>query len=417
MIGFQGRPARARGLALLLAAAVLAPIAAASSAAAQVPDPETTAAAPTQAEFRRFVEALWPEARQRGVSRATFDEAFRDVSPDPKIVALTKKQSEFVRPIWEYIGGAVSASRLQRGREMAQRYAAQFDAAERAYGVPRAVILGVWGMETNYGSFTGNIYAVRALATLTYVRYRGEFFRNELLTALQILEEDHIDRAKMLGSWAGAMGQTQFMPSSFMRFAVDGDGDGQRDIWSSVPDAIASTANYLKEHGWTPGLPWGYEVALPDGFDFRNLRQTFAGWGQLGVARVDGRALPGGGEATLLLPAGAGGPAFLVTANYDVIKAYNASDAYALGVGHLGDRVLGGPAIQGDWPTKERMLDKDQRVEVQKRLMALGFYQGETDGKHGSRTRDAVRQFQLRRGLVPDGYANVAVLEQLRRAR
>jgi lytic murein transglycosylase len=413
MIGFHGRPSRAL---VLLTTGLLVTALAPAPAFAQATT-SATSAAPGQGDFRRFVEALWPEARQSGVSRATFDDAFRGVSPDPKIVALTKKQSEFVRPIWDYINGAISNARLQRGREMAQRYAAQFEAAERNFGVPRSVILGVWGMETNYGSFTGNIYAVRALATLAFVRYRGDFFRNELLTALQILEQDHIGRDKMLGSWAGAMGQTQFMPSSFVRFAIDGDGDGRRDIWSSIPDAIASTANYLKEHGWTRGLPWGYEVALPDGFDFRNLRQTFGAWSGLGVQRVDGRPLPGGGEATLFLPAGASGPAFLVTANYDVIKAYNASDAYALAVGHLGDRVLGGPALQGDWPTNERMLDRDQRVEVQRRLAALGHYQGETDGKHGSRTRDAVRRFQLERGLVPDGYANLALLERLRQAR
>jgi lytic murein transglycosylase len=411
MPGTFGPAGAARRLVLAAGLALAAPLPALAQAT-------TGATAPQAGEFKRFVEALWPEARQRGVSRATFDDAFRGVTaPDPKIVALTKKQSEFVRPIWDYVAGAISPARLQRGREAAQAYQAQFEAAERAYGVPRSVILGVWGMETNYGSFTGDIYAVRALATLAFVRYRGEFFRNELLTALQILEDDHVGRDKMRGSWAGAMGQTQFMPTSFMRFAVDGDGDGARDIWSSVPDAIASTANYLKEHGWTRGLPWGFEVALPDGFDFRNLRQTFSGWGQLGVARVDGKALPSGGEATLFLPAGASGPAFLVTANYDVIKAYNASDAYALGVGHLGDRVLGGPAIQGDWPRNERMLDKDQRVEVQKRLMAMGLYQGETDGKHGSKTRVAVREFQLKRGLVPDGYANLPVLEALRKAR
>jgi lytic murein transglycosylase len=415
MIGFPTRTTRLRGL-LVTASIGLAALGA-LPAAAQVEEPEATASTQGQAEFRRFVESLWPEARQVGVSRATFDEAFRGVVPDPKIVALTKQQSEFVRPIWDYVNGAISQARLQRGREMAQRFAAQFEAAERAYGVPRSVILGVWGMETNYGTFTGNFYVVRALATLSFVRYRGDFFRNELLTALQILEQDHIERDTMRGSWAGAMGQTQFMPTSFTRFAVDGDGDGRRDIWASMPDAIASTANYLKEHGWTRGLPWGFEVALPDGFDFRNLRQTFGGWGGLGVQRVDGRPLPSSGEATLFLPAGASGPAFLVTANFDVIKAYNASDAYALGVGHLGDRVSGGPAIQGEWPTNERMLDKEQRVEVQKRLLAMGFYQGETDGKHGSRTRAAVREFQLKRGLVPDGYANLALLEQLRRAR
>src|SRR3954465_6812073 len=240
----------------------------------------------SEGDFRRFVEGLWPEAKARGVSRATFDEAFRGVEPDAKIVALTKKQSEFVRPIWEYINGAISAQRLKRGQEMAAEWSKTLAAVERTYGVPRSVVLGVWGMETNFGSFTGSIYAVRALATLAYTGYRSEFFQEELLTALQILEGEHIDRSKMLGSWAGAMGQTQFMPSSFMKYAVDGNRDGVRDIWSSVPDALASTANYLRQHGWEAGLPWGFEVALPRGFDYRHLRQDFARWQAVGVRRV-----------------------------------------------------------------------------------------------------------------------------------
>jgi membrane-bound lytic murein transglycosylase B len=278
-------------------------------------------------------------------------------------------------------------------------------------------VLGVWGMETNFGSFTGSIYAVRALATLAYTGYRGDFFKEELLTALQILEGDHIDRNKMLGSWAGAMGQTQFMPSSFMKYAVDGNRDGVRDIWASVPDALASTANYLREHGWQPGLPWGFEVRIPQGFDFRNLRQNFAGWQAVGLRRMDGKAMPRSGEATLFLPGGASGPAFLVTDNYNVIKSYNSSDAYAMGVAYLGDRLMGGLPIQGAWPKDEPMLDKDQRQEIQKRLAGLGFYEGEADGKFGSKTRDAVRNFQLRRGLTPDGYADLAVLRELRAAR
>jgi lytic murein transglycosylase len=371
----------------------------------------------SDARFQRFVQGLWPAAKARGVSRATFEEAFRGVEPDPKIIALTKKQSEFVRPVWDYINGAISAQRLDRGRQMAAEWTKTLDAVERAYGVPRSVVLGVWGMETNFGSFTGSIYVVRALATLAYTGYRDGFFKEELLTALQVLEENHIDRTKMLGSWAGAMGQTQFMPSSFVKYAVDGNRDGVRDIWASVPDALASTANYLRQHGWEPGLPWGFEVKIPQGFDFRHLRQGFVGWQQLGLRRMDGKAMPRTGEATLFLPGGANGPAFLVTANYDVIKAYNSSDAYAMGVAHLGDRVLGGPPIQGAWPKDEPMLDKDQRQELQKRLAGLGFYQGETDGKFGSRTRDAVRNFQLRRGLTPDGYADLAVLRELRTVR
>jgi membrane-bound lytic murein transglycosylase B len=372
---------------------------------------------PADGDFQRFVEALWPEARSRGVSRATFDDAFHGIAPDPKIIALTKKQSEFVRPIWDYINGSISAQRLERGRQLANEWSKTLAAVERTYGVPRSVILGVWGMETNFGSFTGNIYVVRALATLAYTRYRGDFFRGELLTALQILERDHIDRSAMLGSWAGAMGQTQFMPSSFVKYAVDGDRDGRRDIWNSVPDALASTANYLRQQGWQAGLPWGFEVELPKGFDFRNLRQGFASWTGLGLRRIDGKPMPRSGEATLFLPAGARGPAFLITDNYSVIKTYNSSDAYAMGVAHLGDRLMGGPPILGDWPTNEPQLDKDQREELQRRLAGVGLYSGEADGRLGSKTREAVRNFQLQRGLIPDGYADFAVLRELRAAR
>jgi membrane-bound lytic murein transglycosylase B len=370
-----------------------------------------------QAEFRHFVEGLWPQARAAGVSRATFEEAFRGVAPDPKIVALTRKQSEFVRPIWEYIGGAVSAQRLERGRPLAAEWSQTLDAVERTYGVPRSVVLGVWGMETNFGSFTGSTYVVSALATLAFTGYRGDFFRGELIAALQILEQDQVGRDAMLGSWAGAMGQTQFMPSSFMKYAVDGDRDGRRDIWSTVPDALASTANYLRRQGWQPGLPWGFEVELPEGFDFRNFRQSFPSWTGLGLRRVDGKSMPRAGEATLFLPGGARGPAFLVTDNYAVIKTYNSSDAYALGVAHLGDRIMGGQPIQGEWPLREPQLDKDQRQEVQRRLSALGHYAGETDGKFGSKTREAVRAFQLQRGMAADGYANPVILRELRAVR
>ena len=369
------------------------------------------------ADFRRFVEGLWPEAKARGVSRATFDEAFRGVGPDPKIIALTRKQSEFVRPIWAYIDDAVSAQRLKRGREMAQEWEQTLGRIESAYGVPRSIVLGVWGMETNFGSFTGSIYAIRALSTLAFTRYRGDFFRDELLTALQILEREPIGRDQMVGSWAGAMGQTQFMPSSFMKYAVDGNRDGRRDIWRSVPDALASTANYLREQGWRPGLPWGFEVELPEGFDFRNFRLGFGSWAHLGVRRMDRQPMPKAGEATLFLPGGASGPAFLITDNYAVIKTYNSSDAYAMGVAHLGDRVMGGRPIQGEWPSKERQLDKNEREELQKRLLALGFYSGDADGKLGTKSREAVRNFQLQRGLIPDGYADAAVLRELRAAR
>ncbi|WP_210496734.1 lytic murein transglycosylase [Microvirga antarctica] len=369
------------------------------------------------ADFQQFVQGLWPAAKARGVSRATFDDAFRGVTPDARIIALTRKQSEFVRPIWDYINGAISADRLERGRKMASEWSQTLAAVERTYGVPKEVVLGVWGMETNFGSFTGSIYVVRALSTLAFTGYRGEFFKDELLTALQILQDDHIDRNKMLGSWAGAMGQTQFMPSSFMKFAVDGNRDGVRDIWGSVPDALASTANYLRKNGWKPGLPWGFEVKLPQGFDYRHVRQGLSAWAAMGVRRIDGKAIPRAGDASLFLPGGARGPAFLVTDNYDAIKSYNASDAYAMGVAHLGDRLSGGPAIAGAWPRDEPALSKEQREELQKRLAVLGLYSGDADGKLGSKTRDALRNFQMRRGLIPDGYADVAALRELRAAR
>jgi membrane-bound lytic murein transglycosylase B len=369
------------------------------------------------ADFQSFVASLWPEARARGVSVATFNAAFADLTPDPKIVALSQKQSEFARPIWDYLAGAAAPTRIVKGQEVAAELAQLLDAVEHAYGVPKGVVLGIWGMETNFGRFTGTIPVVRALATLAFIRHRGDFFRNELLVALQMLEGRHVAGAAMLGSWAGAMGQTQFMPSSYVRYAVDGDGDGRADIWRSMPDALASTANYLRRHGWRPGLPWGFEVKLPKGFDFRNHRHGFASWQRLGVRPIDRRAMPWSGEATLLLPAGRRGPAFLVTENYAVIKAYNSSDAYALGVAHLGDRIYGGRPVAGDWPKDERLLDKDQREEVQRRLGRLGFYAGDADGRFGSQTRDAVRRFQLRRGLAADGYADWAVLRELRAVR
>lgn len=379
--------------------------------------PEAVEVSARPADFRQYIETLWPAAQARGVTRATFDAAFSGVTPDPEVVRLTKSQSEFVRPIWDYIDGAVSPQRLSLGEQASRRHASTLEAVERAYGVPKSVVLGVWGMETNFGSYTGTKDVFRSIATLAHEGYRGNFFQDELLAALEILQQGKIARGNMKGSWAGAMGHTQFMPTSYLKYAVDGDGDGRRDIWTSIPDALASTASYLREHGWQPGLPWGMEVTLPANFDFANREGAFSRWSGMGVRRAGGGNLPQSGEATLFLPAGASGPAFLVTANYDVIKRYNSSDAYAKGVAQLGDRLTGGRAIQANWPRNERMLDSGQRRELQDRLAALGFYSGKTDGKFGSMTREAVRQFQLQRGLTADGYANMAVLTALRQTR
>lgn len=383
-------------------------------ARAQTPRPEARPAAPG---FDGFLRTLWPMAQARGISRQTFDLAFQGVTPDPSIVALTRKQSEFTAPIWSYLNSAVGGGRISRGREMLEAHASVLAQAESRYGVPKEIILGIWGMETNYGSFKGDKDVIRSLATLANIRYRGDFFRDELLTALELIEKGHVERSELRGSWAGAMGHTQFMPSSYMKYAVDHTGDGHADIWTSTSDAIASTANYLKGYGWTPGLPWGIEVVVPDGFDHNLYRASFSSFRSAGVRRADGGSLPSSGEARLFYPAGHTGPALLLTANFDVIKKYNSSDAYALAVGHLGDRIVGRPALQGDWPVKAPRLDKAGIIDVQLRLKGLGLYNHDADGRIGTGTREAVRQYQLRVGLLADGYPTPALLTRMKAPR
>lgn len=307
--------------------------------------------------FAAFVASLWPDAHRHGVSRATFEAAFAGVVPDPAVLEKTHRQAEFVKPIGDYLSSAVSSKRIETGREKAADWSRWIVKAETDYGVDRYIVLGVWGLETNFGAFAGNDYVIRSLATLAYARYRGDYFRRELIAALQILEEGHTDPSHMMGSWAGAMGQTQFMPSSFKSYAVDFDGKGRRDIWTSVPDAIGSTANYLRKHGWVAGETWGYEVLLPPGFartGATDHAQRFGAWAARGVGRADGGAMPATGQAALLQPAGPGGPAFLVTRNFKVIKSYNNSTSYALGVSLLSDRIAGWGPLKGQWPVASR---------------------------------------------------------------
>lgn len=395
----------------------LAPALAQTTGSINVSAAKARQTAPVDADFAGFLQRLWPQAQARGISRATFDLAFRGVSPDPSIVALTKKQSEFTAPIWGYLNSAVGGTRIPRGRDAAEANAGVLAQIEARYGVPKEIVLGVWGMETNYGSFKGDKDTIRSLATLASIRYRGDFFRDELLIALDLIQKGHVERDELRGSWAGAMGHTQFMPSSYMKYAVDWTGDGHADIWSSTADALASTANYLKSYGWVPGLPWGLEVTLPAGFDHRLNKASFSSFMAAGVRRADGRALPSSGEGRLFYPAGHTGPVMLLTANFDVIKKYNSSDAYALAVGHLGDRIMGRPAIQADWPVKAARLDKTGTQEVQRRLKALGFYDHDADGRIGTGTREAVRQYQLRAGEIADGWPTPALLARIRAGR
>jgi lytic murein transglycosylase len=304
--------------------------------------------------FDQFVARLWPEAHRLGVSRPLFDRAFAGMTPDDGVLEKTHRQAEFAKPIGDYLATAVSDKRIAKGREMLAAWSSTLAQIERTYGVDRHVVLGVWGMETNFGSYTGERPVIRSLATLAYARYRGDYFRRELLKALQILQEGHVPLKDFTGSWAGAMGQTQFMPTSFHAYAVDFNRDGHKDIWTSVPDALASTANYLAKHGWHRGVAWGAEVVAPGHAALpRQAALVFkpmSAWHAQGLRRADGSALPLHGEAALISPAGGAGPAFLVGRNFKTIKSYNNSTAYALGVALLGDRIAGVPDLHRPWP-------------------------------------------------------------------
>lgn len=376
--------------------------------------------------FAQWLRDFWPEARAKGVSEATFNRAFSGVTPDPEVIELAGRQPEFVRPVGDYLASAVSDSRIENGREMLERHSGLLDIVEARYGVSRHIVVAIWGMESSYGAVLENKNIVRpvirSLATLAYQGgRRARFGREQLLAALEILERGDITPERMYGSWAGAMGHTQFIPTTYNEYAVDFDGTGRRDIWNSIPDALGSTAAYLRARGWRPGETWGYEISLPDGFDFaladEGARRTLAEWQRLGLRRVRGQAFPRpSDEATLMLPAGARGPAFLVLRNFRAILAYNNANSYALAVGHLADRLKGIDAFVGSWPQDDRPLTAEQRREMQEHLVRKGHDTGGVDGMVGPMTRQAIRAFQIRIGLPADGYPSYALLERLRRA-
>jgi membrane-bound lytic murein transglycosylase B len=363
--------------------------------------------------FDAFLLALWADAKTQGITRATFDAAFAGITPDTRVIAATRHQPEYGKPFGGYVNSIASAANIAVGSRKASEWAATLDAIERHYGVDRWIIIAIWGMETSYGAQKDRWDIFRSLATLAYTRYRDPYFRNELLVALKILQEEQIPRNKMVSSWAGAMGQTQFMPSNFEAYAVDFSGHGQRDIWTNVPDVLASTANYLQKDGWMPGDPWGFEVVIPQGFDYRRSRALFAEWSKLGVRRADGGQLPTAGKAILFFPSGATGPAFLVTENFVVIKQYNNSDAYALAVAHLADRLHGGGPIRAAWPPDDRQLSLDARIALQHKLAELGYDVHDFEGHIDFDLRDAIRATQLKFGMLSDGHPTAALLERL----
>lgn len=369
--------------------------------------------------FSTWIASFRGRAAQAGITARTFDAAFQDVQYLPDTVRRDRNQSEFVKPLSDYIGTAASDARVENGRDMLRKYAGLLAQLDATYGVEPHVIVAFWGMESNYGKRRGDTPLISTLATLAFDGRRGQFFEKQLISALKILQRGDISPSQMTGSWAGAMGHTQFIPTSFDAYAVDFTGDGRRDIWSDDPsDALASTAAYLNRFGWTKGQPWGVEVRLPQGFDFARTNQTVkmspAQWGQLGVRGTDGQVVPNYGSASLITPTGGRGPAFLVFRNFDVISRYNNAQAYMIGVGHLGDRVRGMGPLQVAWPTGERSLLRAERIELQQRLTSAGFNTSGIDGKVGPATLRAIRSYQASAGLATDGYASLSLLERLR---
>ena len=363
--------------------------------------------------FEAFVNALWPDAQAKGVTRATFDTAMRGVTPDQRVIAATKRQPEYGKPVGDYINSAASLGRIARGQAKAKEWAKTFDAVEKKFAVERWVLVALWGMETDYGAEKDRWDVFRSLATLGYVKYRDPYFRNELIVAMRIMQDGHFGRDQMVSSWAGAMGQTQFMPTNVVDFAIDFSGDGKSDIWKNVPDVLASTGNYLHKGHWKYGLPWGFEVIVPKGFDYMKSRASFAEWKKLEVRRADGKAFPGQGQGILFFPAGSNGPGFIVTENYDVLKEYNNSDAYAIAVGHLADRMQGGAPFKTAWPADDRPLSRDARIALQKKLSSLGYRVNEFEGHVDFDLRDNIRAEQKKFGMVPDGNPTPALLEKL----
>ncbi len=370
-------------------------------------------AGPADNNFSAFLGELWNDAKAQGISRATFDRAFAHVTPDPRVIAATRRQPEYGKPAGAYVNAMATAQRAALGVRKEVEWRASFDAIEKTFQVERWIVLAIWGMETSYGAMEAKWDVVRSLATLAAIQYRHPFFRNELLAALKILEENHVSRAGFRGSWAGAMGQPQFLPTSFVSHAVDFTGDGKRDIWSSVPDVLASIANYLRKHGWTQGTPWGFEVAVPEAFDYRRSRATFAQWTELGVRRADGGTFPASGDGFLFFPAGAPRPGFVVTGNFDAIKQYNDSDVYALAVGHLADRMRGGGPFKSAWPQHDVQLPRDARIALQKKLAALSYDQTRFTAHIDFKMRDFIRAEQVKHGMLPDGHPTPTLLDRM----
>ncbi len=371
--------------------------------------------------FQTWLAALRNDARGQGIAAPTLDAALNGLEPISRVIELDRRQPEFTQTFWGYMDGRINDQRIRRGRELLKQHATLLKRIEREYGVQDRFLVAFWAMESNFGDFTGGFPVIGALATLAYDPRRSDFFRQELLTALKIIDARHITAQRMTGSWAGAMGQCQFMPSTFAKYGKDGDGDGRIDLWNSLPDVFTSAANFLARSGWNGQETWGREVRLPAKFDLDlsglETRRNIAEWQRLGVRRTDGGDLPQADiQGSIVLPAGHRGPAFLVYGNFRTILVWNRSINYAISVGHLADRFAWQPPLATEKPEDDAPMSREDVIEMQQRLAQGGFYSGSADGLAGSGTRDALRAFQRLRGLPADGYPSLQMLDVLRRA-
>jgi membrane-bound lytic murein transglycosylase B len=378
--------------------------------------------ASADAGFETWINSFYATAAKSGITKATYRQAFAGVkTPDPDVLQKAAYQPEFKHKIWEYIDSRVNPYTRKVGQEMAVKHARTLASLEKHFGIDKTVLLAIWSMESNYGAVLEKDerlhYVPRALATLAYADpKRAKFAKTQLIAALKILQNGDISPRELNGSWAGAMGHTQFIPTSYLLYAVDADGNGHKDIWNSVPDALATAANLLKKNGWQSGQTWGYEVSPPkNGGQYAGQTKTVSQWAALGFTRPNGKAFRNGDtRAELKMPGGAGSPGFLMTKNFFVIKRYNASDSYALGVGLLADEIAGYGGMQQAWSRPDGSLDIKQKFELQSRLKELGYYDGEVDGNFGSGSKAAIQAFQNRNGLSPDGEPTQHLLKALR---
>ncbi len=377
--------------------------------------------APSEQDFQKWLTDFKQQAQQQGISKKTLDIAFAKVELNSSVLESDKKQPEFTQTFFQYFNRAVSDYRIKNGEKMYQKHRALLDQVTKKYGVPGRFLVAFWGMETNYGSYTGNIPIIESLATLAYDPRRSRFFTTQLMSALTILDKGHVKLEQMKGSWAGAMGQVQFMPSNYLKYAVDGDGDGKINLWDSLPDAFFSAGNFLNQLGWQAEENWGREVKLPKGFDFsladNKTKRPLQEWKKMGIKLADGRPIPNVDmNARLLLMTDYKGPAFLVYENFRVIKRWNNANKYAVAVGHLADRIIGRPALTKKQPNNDKSLSRTQIKELQARLNKLGFDTGKPDGIAGANTRSALRAFQKQQNLPADGYPSLRMLEAVNNA-